>query len=127
MQVDFTRIRLKDIDGNVAMSTNFHKTIADRLYNYAKTCDFVEIAMEINKGNSVDLSAKQIEAVRSLIKDPQMGVYTHSRKAFDDFVDEILATEAQRLKDEKNKPKVVAEPKEFPDTPDAPDAPDAPE
>lgn len=105
MQVDFTRIRLKDIDGNVAMSTNFHKTIADRLYNYAKTCDFVEIAMEINKGNSVDLSAKQIEAVRALIKDPQMGIYTHSRKAFDDYVDEILATEAQRLKDEKNKPK----------------------
>ncbi len=105
MQVDFTKIRLKDINGNVAMSSDFHKTIADRLYNHAKTCDFVEIAMEINKGNSVDLSAKQIEAVRALIKDPQMGIYTHSRKAFDDYVDEILATEAQRLKDEKNKPK----------------------
>lgn len=104
MQVDFTKIRLKDIDGNVAMSRDFHKTIADRLYNHAKTCDFVEIAMEINKGNSVDLSIEQIEAVRSLVKDPAMGVFTHARKAFDDFIDKILATEAQRLKDKKNKP-----------------------
>ncbi|KKN70965.1 hypothetical protein LCGC14_0425670 [marine sediment metagenome] len=100
MQVNFTEIILRDINGNAAMSSNFHKTIADRLYNHAKTCDFVEIAMKINKGESVDLSAKQIEEVRSLIKDPKMAVFTHARKAFNDFVDEVLATEAQRLKDE---------------------------
>ncbi len=115
MQVNFTEIRLMDINGNVAISSDFHKTIADRLYSHAKTCDFVEIAMEINKGKPVDLSAKQIEAVRSLIKDPQMGIYTYSRKAFDDFVDEILATEAQRLKDEKNKVEQPAESKHEPE------------
>ncbi len=114
MQVNFTEIRLTDINGNVAMSSDFHKTIADRLYNHAETCDFVEIAMEINKGNLVDLSAKQIESIRTLVKDPRMGIYTHSRKAFDDFVDEILATEAQRIKEEKNEPKSK-------DTPDVPE------
>jgi hypothetical protein len=71
--------------------------------------DFVEFAMEINKGNPVDLSAKQIEEVRKVINTPIKGaipVFTYARKAFDDFVDEILATEIQRLKDEKNKSKV---------------------
>lgn len=106
MQVNFAGIILRDINGNVAMSSNFHKTIADRLYSHAETCDFVEIAMKINKGESVDLSVKQIEEVRRLIKDPKMAVFTYARKAFDDFVDEILATESQRLKDEKNKLKV---------------------
>ncbi len=110
MQVDFTKIRLKDIDGNVAMSSDFHKTIANILYSRAKTVDFVEIAIEINKGNSVDLSSQQIEQVQALINTPIDGVqpvFAYARKAFDDFVAEILSTEAQRLKDEKNEPKVV--------------------
>ena len=112
MQVDFTKIRLSDINGNIAMSSDFHKTIANLLFNHAKTCDFVEIAMEINKSKPVDLSTKQIEAVRALINTPINGVqpvFTHARKAFDDYVDEILATEAQRIKDEKNKPKDIPE------------------
>ena len=121
MQVDFTKIRLKDINGNVAMSSDFHKTIADRLYSHAKTCDFVEIAMEINKGKPVDLSAKQIEAVRSLVKDPQMAIFTYARKAFNDFVDGILATEAQRLKDEENKVESEHEPKDASNVPNAPE------
>lgn len=109
MQVNFTEITLRDINGNVAMSSDFHKTIANLLFNYASTVDFVDIAMEINKGNSVDLSTKQINEVQTVISTPINGnqpVFTHARKAFDEFVDEILAMEAQRLKDEKNKPKV---------------------
>ena len=104
MQVDFTKITLRDIDGNIAISSNFHKTIANMLFNWAKTVDFVEIAIEINKGNSVDLSAKQIEEVRTLINTTIKGVqqvFTYARKAFDDFVDEILTAETQRLKDGK--------------------------
>ena len=102
MRVNFSEITIGDIDGNIAISSDIHKTIANLLFNYAKTVDFVEIAMDVNKGNSVDLSVKQIEEIRTLIKTPISGiipVLNHARKAFDDFADEILATEAQRLKE----------------------------
>ena len=113
MQVDFTKITLSDIDGNVAISSDFHKTIANLLYKYANTVDFVEIAIDINKGNPVDLSTKQIEDIRLLIKTPVnrvIPILTYARKAFNEFVDEILAVDAQRIKDEKNKHKAGPQP-----------------
>ena len=85
MKYDFTKIELKDINGE-ELKAKFHKTIANVVYRFALSVDLVEIAMAINKGKVVELTDSQIKEIADVVKNPQNGIATFARKAFTDFI-----------------------------------------
>jgi len=88
MTLNFNEIELKTLDGEVIENSNFHKTLANSLYHNAATVDFVDIAIEINRGNSIELTEAQVSEVKRVVDLPQSRIATHARKAFHDFIAE---------------------------------------
>lgn len=102
MKVDLTKIKLRDIDGKVTKfqkGGGIHKTIANILYLKVKDLDLVDIAMQMNSGQSVEMTPTQIKEMRSLIADPATGVFAFVKKAVFDYLDKIEEA------DKKKKPK----------------------
>lgn len=87
MNINFSEIELKDLDGKVIPSMEFHKTVANILYHHADSLDFVEVALAMNRGEAVDLSLGQLNDIKKLVNDPKFGVFTYARKAVVDFID----------------------------------------
>lgn len=88
MTFNFSEIELKTLDGEVIENCNFHKTLANLLYHQSATVDFVDIAIEINRGNSVELTEAQVNEVKRVVELPESCIATHARKAFHDFITE---------------------------------------
>lgn len=99
MIIDFSKIELKDIDGVVAVKSGFHKVVANIMYTTSESIDFVEPAIEINKGLAVELTKKQILEIEKMILNPKAGILTFARKAFSEFVEDRLAEEAKKKKE----------------------------
>jgi len=91
MKLDFTKIELKDIDGNALPDGNFHKVIANLLYRNAKTLDLIETARTINKGLPCDMSKEEVAELSSLINDDRSGVFAFARKATQDYINSVIA------------------------------------
>jgi len=91
MRVDFTKIKLVDIDGNEIVNSSFHKTIANAVYTHAKTLDLVELAMKINKGKVVEIDKKLLVEVKNIIESPGVGIAAFARKTGVDWIDSILS------------------------------------
>ena len=100
MKVNFSKVKLTDIDGKVIPGAKIHKTLADVIWKFANSVDLVDIAIAINKGQEVALEKVEIAEIRRLINDPKCGFFTYAKKALFDFLDE-----AQQKEDQKNKRK----------------------
>lgn len=100
MKVNFSKVKLTDIDGKVLPGSGVHKTLADVLYKFASSVDFVDLAIAINRGQEVALEKVEVVEIRRLINDPKCGFFTYAKKALFDFLNE-----AQRKEDQKNRKK----------------------
>lgn len=100
MRFNFSKVQLIDIEGKVIVGANLHKTIANLIYHHTKTLDLVEVAMAINKGESVELDKSEVNEIQQLIKDPQHGVFSYARKAILDFIESVQ--EREKKKTEKS-------------------------
>lgn len=87
--INFSKVVLKNLDGIPLKNIEFHKTLANVLYHSAETVDFVDIAIEINRGNTVELTTTQITEVKRVIDLPESRIATHARKTVHDFLDEV--------------------------------------
>lgn len=85
--IDFSKIVLRDMADKAIADSDFHKTVANSLYHSAQDLDFVDIALEINRGNAVDLTDAQIAEVRRVVDLPESRIATHARKALHDFLE----------------------------------------
>ncbi len=96
MKFNFTKVQTKNIDGSLVKKNTFFKVLANLLYHQAPTVDFVDIAIQINRGEVVELTAQQIQIVEKLVKDPEIsGIACHARKSFQEYIDSII--DADRL------------------------------
>ena len=89
MKIDFTELKLVDMDGNSVPFTEgdaFHKNIANILYQNVTNLDLVEVAKTINSGSPVELRDSEFAEIEQLLLNPAMGLASFARKAVADFM-----------------------------------------
>jgi len=89
MLYDFSVIVLTDIDGNEVPDAKLYKTIANIVWKGTQNLDLVDVAMKINRGESVDLGNSDIATIVALVKDPKCGVFAYAIKAFLDYIESV--------------------------------------
>lgn len=87
MKVNFSKVKLLDVEGVLIKGHSVHKTLADALYKFSKSVDLVDIALKINKGQEVELSLPDIAVIKEVINNPNSGFYTFARKALLDYLE----------------------------------------
>ena len=90
MKVNLSKIVLKDINGvpvkkDPDENIGVHTAVANLLYTKAKNVDLVDIAIQMNRGDAVELTPSHIAEIKKLIPD---GLATFARKAVLEFLDE---------------------------------------
>lgn len=95
MKVNFSKIKILDIEGKEAKTSDIHKSIARIIYNRTQNLDLVEVAMNINKGKEVELRDSEIKEIKRLVNDKQSGLLAFARKAAMDFLDGLVSKELQ--------------------------------
>jgi len=86
MKADFTKVQLVDIEGKEVQSHELHKAIADILWKKAKNLDLVDIAMQMNRGEEVELTDSLKGEIIQMMKDPNCGLAAFARKAVIDYL-----------------------------------------
>ncbi len=109
MKVSLSKVKMYDIDGKVAKTTKegaLHKLIANIIYTKCRNLDLVDIAMQMNKGLTVEMAPAHVAELKSLINDPENGVFSFAQKAILDYIDDIETQERNKnKKDGKSKRK----------------------
>lgn len=91
MKVNFKEVKLFDID-NVPIpieKSNIHKAIANILYLQAKNLDLVDIAIKINRGETIDVSKLELEGIKETILNSQIGLSAFVKKATIEYINSI--------------------------------------
>jgi len=101
MKIQFSKMQMKDIDGNVVPSSELYKTVANALWHGAKNLDLVETAMVINRGEVVELSKKDVLEIERVVKDPKSGLFAFAQKQILDFIDEVRESEKKKNKEKE--------------------------
>ena len=91
MKYQFHTVTINDIEGKENKEAKVHKTLANALYSKSSDLDLVEKARTINKGEEVELDKTEIEVVKKMIKDPQIGFFAFVQKALLDYIDSVKA------------------------------------
>lgn len=94
MKVDLTKVKTRSIDGKENKykkddTQQVYKIIANMLYLKVRDLDLVDIAMQMNKGQVVEMTPTQIQEMRSLIADPESGLFSFAKKAIFDYLDKL--------------------------------------
>ena len=95
MKFDFSKMQLKNIEGNVVPEVNLHKTLANAMWHSAKTLDLVDKAMLINRGEVVDLSKSEVNEIKQLIRDPRNVIFSFAQKQLLDFIELVQKAEKE--------------------------------
>jgi len=95
VKIDFSKLEIFDIDGNVVKEIEDkngnkipyspYKTIANFIYYNVKNIDMVEIARDINAGNEISISEKELNEIKELIVN-QSKLPSFIRHAIDNFI-----------------------------------------
>jgi len=93
MKYSFHTVAITDIDGKDS-KVEVHKTLANALYSKSKDLDLVEKARIMNKGEEIELDKTEIEEIKKVIKDPQIGFFAFVQKALLDYIDSIKEPKA---------------------------------
>ena len=89
MQIDFSQIKLLDLDGEqLENSPPAHKIVANMIYQFASVLDLVEVARQINQGKAVELSATDLAEIKGLVNNPKCSLAAFVKKAIIDFIDD---------------------------------------
>ena len=91
MKIDFTEIKLVGLDNEEVKDQNDklltgHGVVANAIYTRTKTLDLVDVALQINRGEAVELSKTDLSEIKSLFG-PSCGISSFIRKAVCDFID----------------------------------------
>jgi len=91
MKVDFTKIKLLDVNGEEAKPDGlpFHKVIAEKIFYYVSNLDLVEVARQINKGEVVELSKTDLKQIRACVLSEKAGLFAFAQEAFTNFLDNL--------------------------------------
>ena len=90
MKVDFTKLVLKDINGMPQKPDKpFYKTVANIIYMQISNLDLVEIAMQINRGEPVELSKTDMSQIEACLMSEKAGFFAFAKKAIKDFFKDI--------------------------------------
>ena len=91
MKVDLTKVKTKQLDGTPVKyekGNGIWKFIANILYIKVRDLDLVDIAMQMNKGQVVEMAKPQIQEMRNLIT-LENGVFAFARKEIFNYLDKI--------------------------------------
>jgi hypothetical protein len=91
MIYDFKKIEIRDINGVILIqddSSKIYKVLANFIYFNAHTIDMVLKAIEINKGNEVELDASEVEDIKNLIINGKFNVFAFIKKEIINFLDD---------------------------------------
>lgn len=86
MKYDFTKIETSALDGTPVM--DLHKTIANSVYLHTKDLGLVTIAQDIYAGKEVEITQPQLEEIKRIISDEQIGFFAFVKKAIIDFINQ---------------------------------------
>lgn len=86
MKINFSKIKLRDIEGREIKNSKIHKGIANAIYMFAKNLDLLEIAIKINKGEEVELRESDIAEIETIINSKEAGFMAFARKAILDTI-----------------------------------------
>lgn len=92
---NFSKVKVNDIDGKLIPSIKIHKGLANAVYTQANNLDLVETAMEINKGKVVELEAREITEIESILKNPNCSIVAFGRKALLDYIEGVKSGKAK--------------------------------
>ena len=92
MKIDFTKIKLigldnEDVKDQTGKLLTGHGVVANAIYTRIKTLDLVDVALQINRGEPVELSRTDLAGIKSLF-DEKSGISSFIRKAICDYIDE---------------------------------------
>jgi hypothetical protein len=87
-------VELKTIEGEVMESHELHKAVANLMYRFAQDLDLVEIAMKMNRGEEVELTASQIKELKRLIVSKESVLASFSKKAAIEYLEVLLKEES---------------------------------
>lgn len=91
--MDFTKIKLTDIEGEPLKDVNIHKTIADRIYKFTEKMDMIDIAIKINRGDVVDLRDSEVAEIIRIVNSKEVGFMAFVKKSILDFIDIVKKEE----------------------------------
>ncbi len=101
MKVDLTKVKTKGIDGKIfkhKKGDETYKAVAQLLYLKVRDLDLVDIAMQMNRGQVVEMTPTQTQEMRTLIADPNNGFFSFAKKAIFDYLDKIEADKKKKDK-----------------------------
>ena len=87
MKYDFSKIQVTDLEGKVLPSEVMVKPLANAIYKNTKDLDLVDIALQINRGEPVELEKPQVAEIKRVIDAPESGFFAFVKKAFHNFLD----------------------------------------
>lgn len=86
MKVDFSKMKILDVEGKAIKNSEIHKSLARIIYHRTQNLDLIEIARSINNGKEVELRDSEIKEVKRLVNDKQSGLLAFARKAILDYL-----------------------------------------
>ncbi|KAA4671579.1 hypothetical protein F3B42_14140 [Bacteroides ovatus] len=67
MKIDFRKIQVKDIEGNV-VSFDISKSLGNTIYQNTPDLGELELAQSIYKNGEVELSSEQVDKIKEYVK-----------------------------------------------------------
>ena len=92
MIYNFSKIKVVNVDGQPYKKTELlptHKIIGKRIYDIASNLDLVDVAMEINRGKSVELKHGEAKEIRELLCGKESTLLAFLRKAIIEYMDKV--------------------------------------
>jgi len=86
MKYNFSTINLKDLEGKTIEGHDIHKHLANGLYVGATDLDLVEKAMQINKGEEVELDKVEVQKIKEFVNSEKCTLVAFAKKAILDFL-----------------------------------------
>lgn len=90
MKYNFSKIKLKDIDGNeLPLDVPFYKEFANFLHQTVSDLDLLEKVFDINKGKEVELNELEKQKLVDFIKAETTPLLAISKKAVLDYIESV--------------------------------------
>ncbi|KKM00003.1 hypothetical protein LCGC14_1808800 [marine sediment metagenome] len=84
MKIDFSKLQVSKLDGEPV--EDFYKDVANVIYKFTEDLDLVDIAIQINRGNIVELRDSDSQKIVRLFESNKIPMFAFARKAVIDFV-----------------------------------------
>ena len=87
MKINFSLLQFEDLDGN--KSKDVQKDVWRAINLLTLDMELADIAKSIFKGEEVELSQQQVEAVKIIIKDERAGFFPLAQREILTYIDKV--------------------------------------